>query len=154
MTSGNSLNWKDGLKIVLSVMTFGIGWLADNQAAVISFLALVIVWLVGLVFEHFKIKLGKAGLTGFVFAIAIILAYVFNPLTFPTLPEWTGDFSTYSPLLIAFLYSVLQAVDMIVAQATGVYNILLAEVLKKLPKTLLLTSVPVLVLGVFLALLI
>ena len=37
--SNNSITWQDTIKIVLAIMTFGIGWFADNQVTMIAFAA-------------------------------------------------------------------------------------------------------------------
>ncbi len=128
----NKLNWQDGLKIALAVMTFGVGWMANNQTTVISFAAVLIVWLMALTLKQLKFAPTKATLTMIVFAVAIILSLAFQPVALPPFPTWSGDVSAFTPLLIAFFIAFLQMAAGVVAYATGVYNILLSQVLEKI----------------------
>ena len=123
------INWKDGLKIVLAVLTFGFGWLADNQTTVISFSAVLIVWLFGIALAKFGYRPGKVGLTLVLFVVAIGLTLTFQPIVLPTFPTWAGDASIFVPLLVAYFIAFLQMAASVVAYATGVYNILLSQVL-------------------------
>lgn len=127
------LNWKDGLKIVLAVMTFGFGWIADNQMTVISFAAVLIVWLLGLALKYFGFAANKVSLTIILFIAALGLSLAFQPVTLPSFPSWSGDASVFMALLVAYLASFFQIAAGVVAYATGVYNILMAQVLEKLP---------------------
>lgn len=129
----SKLNWKDGFKIVLAVMTFGFGWIADNQATVIAFAAVLIVWLLGLALKYAGFVPNKAGLTIIVFIASIGLTLAFQHVNLPTFPAWTGDASVFFSLLIIYLTAFLQMASGVVAYATGVYNILLAQVLEKIP---------------------
>jgi hypothetical protein len=126
-------NWQDGLKIVLAVMTFGIGWFANNQATVIAFSAMLIVWVIRLAMQKYGYKPEKSSLTVILFVVAIGLSFLFSPIALPIFPFWTGDASTYAPLFIAYFIAFLQIAGSVVAYATGVYNILLAQVFDKLP---------------------
>lgn len=127
------LDWKDGLKIVLAVMTFGFGWIADNQATVISFTAVAIVWLLGIALTRFGYHPNKVGLTIILFIVALGLSLAFQPVALPTFPPWTGDVSVFAALFISYVTAFLQIAASVVAYATGVYNILLAQVLEKIP---------------------
>lgn len=129
----NLLNWNDGLKIFLAVMTFGIGWFADNQATVIAFSAMLIVWLVRLAMSKTKYKPNKASLTIVLFVVSIGLSLLFSPVALPAVPNWNGDIASYTPLLVIYLTAFLQIAGGVVAYAQGVYNILLAQVFEKLP---------------------
>lgn len=128
-----NLNWKDGLKIVLAVMTFGFGWIADNQMTVISFAAVLIVWLLGLALKYFGFSANKVSLTIILFIVALGLSLAFQPVALPSFPSWSGDASVFMALLVAYLSSFFQIAAGVVAYATGVYNILMAQVLEKLP---------------------
>lgn len=124
---------QDVFKVVLAILTFGLGWIANNQATVISFAAILIVWLLGLALQRFGYRPGKAGLTIIVFLVALGLALLFQPVIMPARPTWTGDAATFAPALILFVSAFLQIASGVVAYATGVYNILLAQVLEKIP---------------------
>lgn len=133
------LNWKDGLKIVLAVLTFGVGWFADNQTTMIAYSAMLIVWLLGTLAkssEKFKWLQGKGPLTVLVFVVSFILAYLFSPFTLSAPPAWTGDAGTYVPLLSAWISAIVSVFGKASFEAMSVYNILLVQVLEKLPHTL------------------
>lgn len=131
--SHNSYNWNDGLKILLAVMTFGFGWFADNQATVIAFAAMTIVWIVQQAMEKYGYQPKKALLTIVLFVVALVLALLFSPVALPIFPSWNNDIASYTPLLIAYVTAFLSIAGKVVAYATGVYNILLAQVFEKLP---------------------
>ena len=144
MSSNKKLNWWDALSIIAAIGTFGLGWIADNLATVIAFSAVGLVWLINLGLRHFGWKPSKAGLTVIVFAVALGLSFLSNPAVFPEFPAWSGDASAFAPLLIAYLSALLQVAAGVVSYATGVYNILLAKVLEKLPANILGTAVSIL----------
>lgn len=136
LSNQNQFNWQDGLRILLAVLTFGIGWLADNQATVISFVAMLIVWALGEALKYYGFKPGKAGLTVILFIVAFLLSLLFLPVTWPSLPAWNGDASIYVSALVVFLTAGLQILAKIIAYSMTVYNLLMAQVLDKLPATL------------------
>lgn len=128
--------WQDAFKIVLAIMTFGIGWFADNQTTMIAFAAVAIVWMLGQVAKHvekFKWLAGKGPLTILVFVVSFVLSYLFQPFSVPALPAWAGDAGAYIPLLSAWLSAFFLIVGDAVLYAMTVYNILLARVLEKVP---------------------
>ncbi len=131
-----SFNYLDGLKILLAVITFGIGWLADNQVTVVAYAAVLIVSLIGFIARQYPqldwLK-GKAPLTVAVFVVSFILAYFFKPFTFPVFPGWTGDAGTYVPLISSWLEAFFAIVGTAVAFSMSIYNVLLSQVLEKLP---------------------
>ena len=128
-------SWKDLGLVALAVLTFGIGWIASNQAAVIAVLAMAIVWFLswlGKVFPQLAWIQGKAFLTILVFVAAFLLSLLIQPFVFPIWPMWTGDVATYVPLLAAFLAVFFAGFQTQVLFAIGIYNVLLAQVLDKL----------------------
>lgn len=136
MTNKISFNWQDGLKILLAVMTFGFGWFADNQATVIAYAAVVIVFLISEVAKRIPSMTwlkGKGPLTVTIFVVSFILAYVFHPFSLPSLPGWTGDAGSYIPLLSGWLQGFFAIVGAAVTFAMSIYNVLLAQILEKLP---------------------
>ena len=133
-----SFNWQDGLKILLAVMTFGFGWFADNQVTVIAYASVLIVFVVGEVAKKIPslnwLK-GKGPLTVTVFVVSFILAYIFQPFILPSLPGWTGDAGSYIPLLSGWLQAFFAIVGAAVTFSMSIYNVLLAQILEKLPNT-------------------
>ncbi len=130
-------NWQDGMKIVLAIMAFGIGWFADNQATVIAYAAVGIVWIVTVIGKENKdlawLK-GKGPLTILVFVVAFIVSYLFQPFSLPAFPSWTGDAGSYVPIFSTWIGLVFSIVGNSVVMAMSVYNVLLAKVLEKIPQ--------------------
>lgn len=136
MIAQKTFNWQDGLKIILAVMTFGIGWFADNQVTVIAYAAVLLVWLFGVIAKQnkdFEWLRGKGPLTVLVFIIAFVISYLFQPFTLPIFPSWTGDAGTFMPIFSAWISAVFAIVGNAVVFAMSVYNLLLAQVLEKAP---------------------
>lgn len=137
MTNEKIFNYVDGFKILLAVMTFGFGWFADNQATMIAYAAVLIVWILGEAAKRIPslnwIK-GKGPLTVAIFVVSFILAYLFQPFVLPTLPGWTGDAGSYVPLLSVWLQAFFAIVGAAVTFAMSIYNMLLAQILEKLPE--------------------
>jgi hypothetical protein len=128
-------DWKQIGVIVLAVLTFGVGWIANNQVTIIAFLAMAIVWLLswaGKTWPQLSWIKGKAFLTGLVFLAAFGLSFFIQPFALPTFPSWTGDVATFVPLLAVFLTAFFTGIQAQVLFAIGVYNILLSQVLDKL----------------------
>jgi len=136
MTNKTSFNWQDGLKILLAVITFGFGWFADNQNTVIAYAAVLMVWGIGFLAqksEKFNWLRGKGPLTVTVFVVSFGLSWLFKPIVIDPFPGWSGDAGSYIPLLSVWLESFFSIVGTTVAFAMSIYNILLAQVLEKLP---------------------
>jgi len=134
MESDTTFNKQDAFKVILAVMTFGFGWVANNEATVIAFLAMVIVWAIRLIAKKYKYVPTKAALTITLFFVALGLSLIVTPVMLPFFPAWTGDPSTYALLLITYFSVFLKIAGGVVAYATGVYNILLAQVFDKIPE--------------------
>lgn len=124
---------KDLYKILLGFLAFGIGWFADNQNTLIAFASMLIVWGITTAGARYPWLKGKAVLTSLVFAVSLILAFLIQPSAFPTFPNWTGDAGSFVPLLSAWIAAFFAVAGHAVAFAMGIYNILLADVLRKIP---------------------
>ena len=136
MIQKQTFTWQDGLKIVLAVMTFGIGWFADNQVTVIAYAAVLLVWLFGVLAKQNKgleWLRGKGPLTILVFIVAFVISYLFQPFTLPIFPAWTGDAGAFIPVLSVWIGAVFAIVGNAVVFAMSVYNLLLAQLLEKAP---------------------
>ncbi len=123
-------DWKELIKVLFAVVIMGAGWTVDNQAVLITAAAVGIVWLLGLIGRRFNWQPGKAALTTFLFILAVGLQLVFTPVVAPLFPAWTGEISSYLPLLIAYTGAWIAIAGPVVSAATLVYNILLAKVLE------------------------
>ena len=123
--------WIDLIKVLAALAIGGAGWSVDSQATIIAFAAVGIVWLVKLIGNRFSWWPEKGVLTAFVFVVAVALQIVFTPVALPDFPAYTGELATFTPLLIVYLGAFFQMAANIVAAATGIYNLLLADVLGK-----------------------
>ncbi len=117
-------DWKMWTRIVLSVLTFGWGWLSGNQDIVLAFVASLIVWVLGLLAER-KWEVGKAVKTVALFVVAIILELGFAPVHLPTFPGFEDVAA-----LTAFLGAFFEIAKTVLAAATVIYNLLLSKILE------------------------
>jgi hypothetical protein len=119
-------------KAVSGVLLLFAAWAVDHQSAVITFIALLVVWSINVVFKYFNRKVGTAWLTTALYVIAIVLALLFSPVALPAFPVFDGDPQVYSTALIDFAGVILSLAAPTVASATGIYNILLKTVFDKI----------------------
>lgn len=129
-----TFTWQDALKVALAVMTFGIGWFADNQVTMIAFAATAVVWLISYTTKlspSFAWLKGKGPLTALVFVVAFVLSYLFQPFSLPVLPAWSGDFGTFVPLLSDWFTAFFAIIAPAVTFAMTIYNLLLAQIYEK-----------------------
>ena len=128
----NEFNWGDAMKIIATLVITGFVWTVDNQLALISLGAMVIVW--GVKFYALKTgkQIGKFGLTSILLALSIVFALIFQPVTVMGFPVFDGDTISYINAVFGWLGAALLLGKSTFAVATGLYNILLADVLAKL----------------------
>ena len=124
-------NWSDAFKILLALVASGFAWTVDNQEGVISLVAMLVVWVLGMVVKRFGYKIGKVQLTIFLFLVSVGLALLFQPVAFPIFPAWGGEVITFVGALLTWAGALLALGGEIFVWATGIYNILLAKVLAK-----------------------
>jgi len=125
-------NWKDASKIVATLVITGFVWTVDNQLAVLSLAAMVIVWGVKSYALQTGKQVGKVGLTATLLALSIVFALIFQPVTVMGFPTFDGDMVAFINAVFGWLGTLLLIGKETFAIATGLYNILLADVLKKL----------------------
>lgn len=132
--NNNKFTWQDGLKILLAVMTFGIGWFADNQVTMIAFASTAVVWAISYATQlhpSFAWLKGKGPLTALVFFVSFVLSYLFQPFTVPAFPAWVGDFGLYVPLVSKWLNAFFAVITPAVVFAMTIYNMLLSQIYEK-----------------------
>lgn len=125
-------NWKDALKVIATLVITGFVWTVDNQMALISLGAMAIVWGVKFYALQTGKQIGKVGLTGILLALSILFALIFQPVTVMGFPVFDGDTINYVNAVFGWLGALLLLGKETFAIATGIYNILLSDVLKKL----------------------
>lgn len=125
-------NWSDAAKIILALIASGFVWSVDNQMALLALAAMVIVWLVKVYVLKTGKEIGKFGLTLVLLALSIGFAFLFQPVSVMDFPLWDGDVINYINAVFGWLGAFLLVGKETFAVATGLYNILLADVLKKL----------------------
>ncbi len=123
----------DVIRILLALFTLGAVWAADNLAAVVALVSIVLVYAIKWIAQASGKKPGKQSLTIALFIISVILGIVVNLSSFPAFPVWTGDSATYAPLLFAWFTPLGAFIATVMSVATGIYNIFLEKVLAKIP---------------------
>jgi len=139
MKSVVPFNKTDLYKIIFAFLAFGVGWFADNQTTVIAFAAMTIVWLISTLTENnekWQWLKGKGPKTILVFVVSLALTFLFQPIRVPPFPGWTSASGTWVPLFSAWVAAFLGTANEAILFAMSIYNILLAQVLEKLPDSL------------------
>lgn len=135
-------NAKYLLKVVLSILTLGVTWIYSNQAAIITAVTIVIVWILNSLFKWKGIKLGRAYVTGILYVIAFLLVVLFNPGVLPTWPIMPTDAGLAISVITAYLQMVIVALIPYAGAAMTIYNMLMQDVLDKVPVSLLFRPAP------------
>lgn len=125
-------NWKDAAKIVAMLVITGFVWTVDNQLALLSLAAMAIVWCVKYYALQTGKQIGKFELTVTLLSLSIVFTLIFQPVTVMGFPVFDGDTISYINAVFGWLGALLLIGKETFAVATGLYNILLADVLKKL----------------------
>lgn len=125
-------SWSDVVKFVISLLVSGIAFVAENEATIIVWVVMVAVWIINTLFKLRGIQIGRKWLTGILFGLAIVLSLAFDPVALPQFPAWYGDISLYADSLSLYITALVSVGTGIVAGATGLYNMLLKDVLGKL----------------------
>lgn len=125
-------NWKDAAKIVAMLVITGFVWTVDNQLALLSLASMAIVWCVKYYALQTGKQIGKFELTVTLLSLSIVFTLIFQPVTVMGFPVFDGDTISYINAVFGWLGTLLLIGKETFAVATGLYNILLADVLKKL----------------------
>lgn len=131
-----SSNIKYVLQVALSVLTFGLVWIVDNQAAVITALAIVIVWALNTFFLRWGVKLGRQYVTAILYAVSLVLVVIVNPVVIPDWPTIPPDPALAVSAFAAWAQLLVVALLPYTAGAMTIYNLLLKAVLERLPWSL------------------
>ncbi|HAE59749.1 MAG TPA: hypothetical protein DCG54_09675 [Anaerolineae bacterium] len=129
----SSSNVKYVLQVVLSILTFGVVWAVDNQAAIITALAILIVWAINVITEHLGVKFGRQMLTTGLYVVSLGLVVMLNPVALPAWPVMDGGEPAL--VMVAFgtwLQMLVFALLPYTAGAMTIYNLLLKAVLERL----------------------
>ncbi len=124
-------NWQDGIRIILTLAAAGFVWTQENQMALMALLAMVIVWLVKVYAFWRKKSVGKLELTIALLAVSVGLSLIFKPVFLPAWPIFEGDAVLYISAILKWIAEVVALGGSVFAFATGLYNILMAQVLAK-----------------------
>lgn len=123
---------KDLLAVLVALVITGLGIAAQHPEAVLSLLAVVVIWVVNFLFRWKGIKLRKTWLTVGLFVVSLLLTLLFQPTLFPGWPVLIGTPEAIATALYTWIGLLIVAAGPIVAYATGLYNILLARILEKM----------------------
>ncbi len=125
------IEWRDAAKIVLALIASGFAWTAENQAGVISLVAMLLVWGFSYFAKNAGWRVGKVELTGFLFVVSVGLSILFQPIVFPAFPAWGGDVVGFISAILTWAGAVVALGGQVFVWATANYNLLLAKVLEK-----------------------
>jgi len=125
-------DYKDLLAVLAALVITGLGIAAKHPEAVLSLVAVMLIWGINFLFRWKGIKLRKSWLTVLLYILAVLLTVLFQPALFPAWPVLTGEPQAIATSIYTWIGALLIAAGPIVAYATGLYNVLLVRILEKL----------------------
>ena len=117
---------------VVAALVVGAAWAVDHQSAVITAVAMTVVWVVNVLAKWKGVQIGRAWLTGILYLIAMTLAVVFKWQALPAAPVWGGDPAVFADALIGYGSALIALSSVYVGGATALYNMLMKQVFDKL----------------------
>ncbi len=124
-------SYRDAWAVALALLGLGAGWMASHQAAVITAVVVAVTWMLNVLAKRYQVHLGRRWLTVFLYALAVALEIIFEPVGLPAFPAWSGDANAYAQALVAWAGGISALGSGIAAGATVLYNTLLSETLNK-----------------------
>lgn len=106
--------------------------LSEAHLYVLGLVVTAIVFGVNMYMQKRGRKVHRAILTAIVFAISVVLAYIWNSPEFPPLPANGGDPAAYASALAAFAGQLIASATAILGAATVIYNTILQKVFDRL----------------------
>ena len=131
------MNWTSVLQIFFALAISGFVWTQDNQLAVLTLAAMVIVWGIQFAGNKWNWHPGKTWLTVILLGVSVLFSILFQPVTLPALPIYSGDVIAFVGAILIYAGGLLALGSKVFALATGLYNILLAKVTEDLSAALL-----------------
>ncbi len=120
-------------QVLLSIATFGVTWVVSNQAAVVTALAILIVWLIKYLAERRDVYFSKVTITSGLYLVSFVLVIIVNPGILPAWPVMTGDAVEVIKLIALWLREAVVVMLPYTGAAMSIYNLLLKSVLDQLP---------------------
>lgn len=130
-------NWQFVLQVILSILTFGVTWAINNQAAIVTAAAIIIVYLINAFMKLRNVKLGRGWLTAILYVAAMILAYFFNPTALPAFGSVPSDPALLVNAVLAYIPLLIATLSPYAGAAMAIYNMLLKDVLDQTASKLL-----------------
>jgi len=119
-------------RTLVGALVVGVAWAADHESAVITTVAMVVVWLVNALAKWKGITLGRAKLTAVLYVLAMVMSVAFKWQMLPLAPIWHGDPAAFAAALIEYGTVLITLSSVYVGGATAIYNMLLKQVFDKL----------------------
>lgn len=119
-------------RTVTAAVVVGLAWAVDHQSAVITAVAMLMVWFVNALAKWRGIQIGRAWLTGFLYVVSMLLAVLFKWQALPAAPVWGGDPALYAEAMINYGSALIALSTVYVGGATAIYNMLMKQVFDKL----------------------
>jgi len=118
-------------RALVGAAVVGVAWAADNQSAVITAVAMVVVWVVNALAKWKGIVIGRAKLTGLLYVLAMIMSVAFKWQMLPAVPVFGGDPAVFAATLVEYGSALIALSSVYVGGATAIYNMLLKQVFDK-----------------------
>lgn len=125
-------DWQTVSKIVLALVASGFVWTQDNQLALLSLIAIAVVWVIRLIAQKTGKTVNKFHLSIVLLVVSIGCALLFQGFVMVPFPGFEGDLILFVSALFTWLGALLTSGAELFAVATALYNILLSDVLKQL----------------------
>lgn len=119
-------------RAVVGVLVVGAAWAVDHESAVITAVAMVVVWGMNALAKWRGVTLGRAKLTAVLYVLAMGMAVAFKWQVLPAAPVWGGDMAAFAEALMLYGTALITLSSVYVGGATAIYNMLLKQVFDKL----------------------
>lgn len=130
-------NWQIVFQVILSILTFGVTWAINNQAAVVTAAAIIIVYLINAFAKLRNVKLGSGWLTVILYIVAMVLAYFFNPTALPAFGPVPSDPALLINAVLAYIPLLIAMLTPYAGAAMAIYNMLAKSILDQTASKLL-----------------
>lgn len=119
------------VNVLLSLALFGGVWAVDNQAAIVTMLAILIAYGLNLFAKTQHVHLGRGWLTIIVYLAALLMAFFLKPIALPVFTPETSDPALFVVSLMAYVPVLVAALSPYAGAAMAIYNVLLKDVLDR-----------------------
>ena len=102
--------------------------LTPEQTIIIGFIAPILVQAIKLIFAWLHKPIDRKWITVFLFAVSLLITYLFARPALPAWPVYVEDPGIYAGMIVQFLMTSVGLISAIVGFAVIIYNLLLQKV--------------------------